>query len=72
MAVLNFRVNFDAIFYKLDIAFLRYGNFIDDIITDWWKVDSEKKVLDKFVNLGKCIAVQYHTNTYPCTTKKLN
>ncbi len=30
---------------KSDIAFLRYGNFIEDIITVWWKVDYEKKSL---------------------------
>ena len=32
---------------KSDIAFLRYGNLIDDIIRDWWKVDFEKKTLLK-------------------------
>ncbi len=31
---------------KLDIAFLSYGNFIEDVITDWWKVDLEKKALE--------------------------
>ncbi len=30
-------------FLKSDIAFLRYGNFIEDEITDWWKVYFEKK-----------------------------
>ena len=30
---------------KLDIAFLRYGNFIEDVMTDWWNVDFEKKAL---------------------------
>ncbi len=30
---------------KLDIAFLSYGNLIEDIITDWWKVYFEEKVL---------------------------
>ena len=30
---------------KSDIAFLRYGNFIEDVITDWWKFDFEKKAL---------------------------
>ena len=28
---------------RSDIVFLRYGNFIVDVITDWWKVASEKK-----------------------------
>ena len=27
----------------MDILFLRYGNFIDNIMKDWWKVDCEKK-----------------------------
>ncbi len=30
---------------KLDIAFLRYGNFIEDVITDWGNVVFEKKAL---------------------------
>ncbi len=30
---------------KLDIMFLRYGNFIEGIITDWWKVNFDKKAL---------------------------
>ncbi len=28
---------------KSDITFLRYGNFIEDIITDGWKVHFNKK-----------------------------
>ncbi len=30
---------------KSDIEFLRYGNFIKDVITDWWKFDFEKRAL---------------------------
>ena len=30
---------------KLDIAFLRYANFIEDVIKDWWKNDFVKKAL---------------------------
>ncbi len=44
IAVLSAQLN--AIFFlKSDIGFLRYGNFIQDIITDWWKVDFEKKAI---------------------------
>ena len=32
---LVFHLNFDAKFFKSDIAFLRYDNFIEDVITDW-------------------------------------
>ena len=33
-------------FLNSDIAFLRYGNFIEDVvITDWRKVDFENKAL---------------------------
>ena len=32
-------------FLKSNIVFLRYGNFIEDVLTDWWKVDFEKKAL---------------------------
>ncbi len=42
---LIFQLNLVPKFLKLDIGFLRYGNFIDDFILDWWKVDFEKKVL---------------------------
>ncbi len=32
-------------FLKSDISFLRYANFIEDVITVWWKVDFKKKAL---------------------------
>ncbi len=32
-------------FLKSGIAFLRYGSFIEDVLTDWWKLDFEKKTL---------------------------
>ncbi len=32
-------------FLKLDIVSSRYGDFIDDIIIDHWKVNFEKKAL---------------------------
>ncbi len=41
---LFFQLNFGGdFFFKLDIAFSRYGHVINDIITDQWKVDFEKK-----------------------------
>ncbi len=30
-------------FLKSDIAFLRYGNFIEAVIVDWWKVGFREK-----------------------------
>ncbi len=32
---LFFHLNFDAKFLKSGIVFLRYGNFIEDVITNW-------------------------------------
>ncbi len=45
---------------KPDIVFLRYDNFIEDIITDWWKVDFEKKALEvwKYVQSIGILAIQ--------------
>ena len=32
---LFFQQNFGVIFFKTNVVLLRYGNFIDDITTDW-------------------------------------
>ncbi len=40
---------------KSNIPFLRYGNFIDDVITDWWKVHFQKKRVLKFGKSGQRI-----------------
>ena len=46
---------------KLDIAFLRYGNFIEDVIyPDCWKVDFEIKALE---NLWICTKYWYFGNS---------
>ena len=40
---------------KLDSAFLRYGNFIEDVIRDSWKVNFEKnalKIWDSVLSIG--------------------
>ena len=42
---------------KSDIVFLRYGNFIDYLVTDRWKFDFEKTLL-KIANLGKVLVLQ--------------
>ena len=53
---------------KSDIAFLRYGNFIEDVITDWWKVDFEKKALKicesvQSIGIWQFIGQFWHENT---------
>ncbi len=40
-------LNFGAKILKSDIAFLRYDNFIEDVITHWWKIDFEIKPLKR-------------------------
>ncbi len=55
-----FLLNFGTKNLKSDIAFLRYGNFIEDVITDWWKVDSQKealKVLESREKISKCLSM---------------
>ncbi len=49
-----FQLSFGAIFLKPHIAFSRYGNFIDDVITD------QRKMFLKFGNQGK---VLYDSNS---------
>ena len=48
--LLFFRLNFGAKVFKLDIAFLRYGNLIENVASDWWILT---KSLVKFGNLYK-------------------
>ena len=49
MAVLS--AQFWCIYLKLDIAFSRYGNLIDDVVTAWWKADFEKMALTKSLGI---------------------
>ncbi len=53
---LFFYFNFGANFFKSNITFLRYGNFIEDVITNCEKLIFRKRPL-KFVNLYKSIGI---------------
>ncbi len=56
---LIFHLNFGAKFLKLDIVFLRYGNFTEDVTTDWWKVDFEKKALKNWESVKVLVFWQF-------------
>ena len=55
-----FPLNFWAKSLKLDIMFSRYDNFTDDVITDQWKGDYEKKA---FKSLGICTDYWHSSNS---------
>ena len=48
---------------ELDIAFSRYGKFIDDVITDQWKVNFEKKAC-KIWKSGQSIAYNINSKVH--------
>ncbi len=51
---LFFQLNCGAKNIEIGIAFWRYGNVIDNVITDWWEVDFEKSPLT-VGNMGKVL-----------------
>ncbi len=71
---LFFHLNFDAKFLKSKSAFLRYCNFIEDVITDWWKVDFEKNlgIFRKYWYFGNQRSIFTTWKHYYCTIYSSN
>ena len=61
---------FFLFFLSFFLFFFRYGNFID-VITDWWKVDFQKKAL-KFGNLYKVLVVWQFSGPFYTSTLLLH